>query len=154
RLVAFDPADPASSSATSVDPSRRLSGLACPSTSFCAAVDDAGREVEGDPSTPAAWTPRPIAGAGAVSSLAWVSGTECIAGDAAGFVFVGTGPPVDQTTPSISGQAIEGRTLTEHHGTWTYAPLSYSYQWEDCDTQGAACTAIPNATGQTYVLTA
>jgi hypothetical protein len=89
-----------------------------------------------------------------LASLACPSATECIAGDAAGFLFVGTGPPVDQTAPSISGDAIEGRTLTEHHGTWTYAPLSYSYQWEDCDLHGAACTAIPHATGQTYVLAA
>jgi hypothetical protein len=54
----------------------------------------------------------------------------------------------------ISGSTTQGQTLTEAHGSWTNSPMSYAYQWEDCDASGNSCTAISGATGQTYVLTA
>lgn len=61
--------------------------------------------------------------------------------------------PVKITSPSISGVATQGQTLTEVHGTWTDSPSSYKYQWEDCDTTGADCSAISGATSQQYTLT-
>jgi hypothetical protein len=61
--------------------------------------------------------------------------------------------PVDVTTPTISGTAKRGQTLTENHGTWTHSPTSYSYQWERCDTTGNNCSAITGATAQTYTVT-
>ena len=62
-------------------------------------------------------------------------------------------PPVNDTSPSITGLAKEGQTLAEVNGTWTPAPDSRSYQWEDCNTAGGDCSAIAGANKQTYQLT-
>lgn len=59
-------------------------------------------------------------------------------------------PPVNTAAPTVSGSALAGRTLTAQLGTWTgTAPLSYAYQWQRCDTQGANCTVLKTPT-QTY----
>jgi 5-hydroxyisourate hydrolase-like protein (transthyretin family) len=60
--------------------------------------------------------------------------------------------PVNSAAPSISGEALEGLTLTESHGSWTNQPTAYSYQWQDCDSAGSNCSAIAGATSQTYTL--
>jgi hypothetical protein len=57
-------------------------------------------------------------------------------------------PPTVISAPSIAGTAQQGSLVTEHHGTWTGSPTSFSYQWERCAASG--CTAIPGATSQTY----
>jgi hypothetical protein len=62
-------------------------------------------------------------------------------------------PPLNVFPPSISGGASQGRALTELHGTWTNAPTSYSYQWEECNGSGQACAAVAGATGPSYVVT-
>ncbi len=67
---------------------------------------------------------------------------------------VAEGVPVSTSSPSITGAAFEGATLTESNGSWTNNPVSYSYQWEDCDDTQSVCTPIVGATGQTYQLTA
>ena len=46
-----------------------------------------------------------------------------------------TGPPqIDNTNPQ------QGQTLTVTNGTWDNNPLSYLYQWQDCDQDGQNCT--------------
>lgn len=64
------------------------------------------------------------------------------------------GSPIAVTPPTISGVTVRGQVLTEGHGTWRNNPTSYAYQWQDCDTAGANCTAISGATAQTYTLQA
>jgi hypothetical protein len=64
-------------------------------------------------------------------------------------------PPSNDTLPATSGTAQEGQTLTASAGTWSgTTPMTYIYQWQRCDSAGAACAAIAGATGTTYVLTA
>src|SRR5207247_430119 len=63
-------------------------------------------------------------------------------------------PPSNTTLPTITGTAQEGQTLTESHGTWTNNRTSYTYQWQQCNSEGSGCTAISGATNQTYVLSA
>ena len=58
--------------------------------------------------------------------------------------------PVNTAPPTVSGTAQQGQTLTEHHGSWTNGPTSYSYQWLQCNNEGANCSAIAGATKQTY----
>jgi hypothetical protein len=59
-------------------------------------------------------------------------------------------PPTNQGPPTIVGTVAQGQTLTEQHGQWTGNPSGYGLQWEDCDSAGHNCTAIPGATGQSY----
>jgi hypothetical protein len=67
-------------------------------------------------------------------------------------------PPDNTSEPSISGQAIEGRTLTANAGTWSGStPMSFQYRWLRCPTDGGAadgsnCLTIGGATGNTYRL--
>jgi hypothetical protein len=60
--------------------------------------------------------------------------------------------PVNETTPSVSGIAQTGQTLTASTGSWSEGPTGYAYQWQRCDTSGANCTAIPGASSQTLLL--
>jgi hypothetical protein len=63
------------------------------------------------------------------------------------------GLPLNTAPPTISGNLAEGQTLTEAHGSWSENPTSYTYQWQDCDSSGASCSAIAGASAQTYTLT-
>ena len=63
-------------------------------------------------------------------------------------------PPVNVTAPTITGTAQQGQTLTEHNGTWSNEPTSYSYQWLQCDSLGTSCLPISGATKQTYTVAA
>jgi hypothetical protein len=63
--------------------------------------------------------------------------------------------PANTAAPTISGTAQEGKTLTESHGSWIpKKPAGYSYQWQDCNASGTACSAIAGATSETYTATA
>jgi len=47
-----------------------------------------------------------------------------------------------------------GQTVTADPGTWTgKQPISFSYRWLRCNTQGGDCVAIGGATSRTYRLT-
>ena len=64
---------------------------------------------------------------------------------------VSAGPPVNTDPPKVSGTLAIGDTLTATSGTWTGAqPISISYQWERCDTNGGNCNYIGGATGASY----
>jgi hypothetical protein len=65
-----------------------------------------------------------------------------------------TGVPQATSAPVITGNPVEGQTLTEGHAGWSNSPTSYAYQWQDCDGYGKACTAIPGAAAQTYTVAA
>lgn len=60
--------------------------------------------------------------------------------------------PQAQTTPTISGAAVEGQVLTEAHGTWTDNPSGWGIEWQRCNAAAAGCAAIAGATSQTYTL--
>jgi hypothetical protein len=56
--------------------------------------------------------------------------------------------PVNSVRPTVSGSAVQGRTLTASAGTWSGIPApSFSYQWERCNQTGQACNAISGAAG-------
>ena len=61
--------------------------------------------------------------------------------------------PLNTGLPVISGTPQGGRTLSTSNGTWTGAPTSYTYQWEDCNSAGASCVSIAGATASEYTLT-
>jgi hypothetical protein len=58
--------------------------------------------------------------------------------------------PVNIAPPAVSGIAQQGQPLTAAPGAWSNPPVSFAYQGQRCDAGGAACVAIPGATGRTY----
>ena len=68
-------------------------------------------------------------------------------------VAVAARPPVNDTTPAVTGVLRVGGTVTGVPGDWSgTGPITYSYAWERCDAAG--CTPIPGATSPDHVVTA
>lgn len=90
--------------------------------------------------------------AGVASVLALAAGT--VGADATVVVQQApASPPVNTALPVVSGTAQVGQTLTASTGSWGGTqPLSYAYQWQRCDSGGAACGAIVGATGSSYLV--
>jgi lysozyme len=62
-----------------------------------------------------------------------------------------SGPPATSLPPTIVGSAKVGATLAAIPGSWTGGkPVSFTYQWQQCDAAGGNCLPIANATGETY----
>jgi glucose/arabinose dehydrogenase len=66
-----------------------------------------------------------------------------------------SGPPRNESKPTVSGEARQGRILTASAGTWSgTTPMTFAYQWLRCNKLGQSCVAIPAATNATYTPTA
>jgi hypothetical protein len=62
--------------------------------------------------------------------------------------------PASQSQPTISGNMTLNSTLTVNPGSWSGTqPMTFSYQWQRCDSNGNHCGNINGATGNTYKLT-
>ncbi|HEY4823677.1 MAG TPA: hypothetical protein VIH49_01415, partial [Solirubrobacteraceae bacterium] len=59
-------------------------------------------------------------------------------------------PPTNTVAPTLSGMALTGETLKASTGTWTGSPSSFAYQWQDCNSAGAACANISGASASSY----
>ncbi len=61
--------------------------------------------------------------------------------------------PSSTSAPTTTGEPFVGQTLSASTGVWSgLTPISYSYQWQDCNTTGGECANIAGATASTYVL--
>ncbi len=61
--------------------------------------------------------------------------------------------PANTASPTISGAAQLGSTLTANPGSWTGpGPITFAYQWSRCDQFGDKCAFVTGATSQTYTL--
>jgi hypothetical protein len=60
--------------------------------------------------------------------------------------------PVATSPPTITGNALQGQTLTATTGTWTAADATFTYQWQRCDAAGANCVPVAGATASTYAV--
>jgi hypothetical protein len=59
--------------------------------------------------------------------------------------------PSNTSPPSISGEPFEGQTISASTGRWRgTSPLSYSYQWQSCNSSGGECADITGATSDGY----
>ena len=61
--------------------------------------------------------------------------------------------PENTSPPTISGTAVEGRTLDGNNGSWSHNPTAYAYAWLRCDRNGNHCATIGGARGTRYTLT-
>ena len=67
---------------------------------------------------------------------------------------VAGGAPSNTAVPSITGDPLDGQTLTSSVGTWSGdTPISYARQWRRCDASGGGCADIAGATDSAYALT-
>ena len=55
--------------------------------------------------------------------------------------------------PGVTGTAAVGRTLEVSTGSWSPTPAKLTYGWQRCNANGRLCTAIAQATGNTYTPT-
>jgi hypothetical protein len=63
------------------------------------------------------------------------------------------GTPANSTTPSVSGSALVGSTITGTKGTWVGdQPITYSFSWLRCDKEGNSCNPISGAAKTSYKL--
>jgi hypothetical protein len=60
--------------------------------------------------------------------------------------------PTNTATPTISGTAQDGSTLTVSQGTWTDSPTSFAYAWSRCDANGDNCAVVAGATASSYTV--
>ncbi len=66
---------------------------------------------------------------------------------------IGAIVPSNTGLPSISGLLKDGQSLSAAVGSWTGTePISYAYQWLQCNSKGEACKEISGATGATLGL--
>jgi hypothetical protein len=79
------------------------------------------------------------------------SGGSTIAQAASAVIAARGTAPASTGAPTIAGTATVGGTLTASNGGWTgTTPISYTYQWQRCASNGSSCAAIAGATAQTY----
>ncbi len=62
--------------------------------------------------------------------------------------------PANTGTPTITGTAQQGSTLTGANGTWSNTPTAYAYAWSRCDANGDACSTVAGASAATFALAA
>jgi hypothetical protein len=83
-----------------------------------------------------------------------IAALVAICASAVGAASAHAAPPVNLTPPTISGNAVEGQTLTGTNGTWEdEGNLTFELQWRRSDGVGGY-ENIQGETGSTYVLTA
>ena len=68
-------------------------------------------------------------------------------------VTCGIGLPVDNSPPQLTGTPTKGETLELAAGGWSGKYLTFTYQWQRCDAQGADCAPIPGETVVTQLRT-
>ena len=57
-----------------------------------------------------------------------------------------------QSLPRLSGQALQGQTVTTSTGSWSPTPTCYAYQWRRSTDGGATWTNIAGATASGYTV--
>ncbi len=61
--------------------------------------------------------------------------------------------PASNELPTVSGNPAAGQTLSAQNGSWTGSrPLTYAFQWQRCNGEGAECVNVEGANGETFLL--
>jgi len=69
------------------------------------------------------------------------------------FAFTVSRTPVNSLAPTIAGQPVDGQTLMSTPGSWSgAASISYTYQWQHCDSTGQQCADLVGETEPTIAV--
>ena len=61
--------------------------------------------------------------------------------------------PSSGKAPEILGSLVDGQLLRATSGSWSGSePITYAYQWLECNAAGEKCTEISKATASTLQL--
>ncbi|MHB8469162.1 MAG: CHRD domain-containing protein [Gaiellaceae bacterium] len=61
--------------------------------------------------------------------------------------------PANTKQPNPSGTPQEGQTVTVDNGFWSgLAPITFTYQWQNCTAVNPVCTSIAGATKSSYLI--
>jgi hypothetical protein len=61
--------------------------------------------------------------------------------------------PTNSALPSVGGNPQVGQALTATSGSWEgTTPIAYTYQWQDCNASGEACSNVSGATSAGYTV--
>ena len=82
------------------------------------------------------------------------TGTTPAYSSLAGIVAASSATFAATAQPSLGGTPAVGQQLKVSGGTFTQTPAGATYAWLRCNANGRVCTAIANATADTYVVTA
>jgi hypothetical protein len=59
--------------------------------------------------------------------------------------------PANTEPPAVVGSAQDGELVVAKDGEWSGTnPMTFTYQWQRCDGNGANCASIAGATAKTY----
>lgn len=62
-----------------------------------------------------------------------------------------TSKPSEAAPPTIAGTPQDNRTLTASPGKWNGSqPITFAYQWRQCDSNGGGCSDLKGETNQWY----
>ncbi len=110
----------------------------------CAAISGATGKTYKLPTTAGGGTVRVL-----VTATASGSSTEALSAP----ITVSAKALADVSLPMLSGATQVAHTLTATSGLWTDAVgITYTYQWERCNSGGESCASIAGATESTYTL--
>jgi hypothetical protein len=82
------------------------------------------------------------------------SGSASSTAESAKTAVVSTGSaPANTSKPTISGNLVQGESLTAGNGSWSGdTPITYSYQWKRCNSSGSSCSNVgSNSSSYTLV---
>jgi hypothetical protein len=60
--------------------------------------------------------------------------------------------PVNTVAPVLSGQALQGQTVSASTGSWSPTPTTYTYQWQRSTDGGSTWTTIGGAVSSSYTV--
>jgi len=153
-LISRDPsnASPAWTTLAGID-TKSPDGVSCAPGPLCVAVDIEGNAVlttDAASEAPTWSMPSAIDEGEYLAAVACPVATLCVAVGGSHAVFGHLDSPANVTPPTLSGHAVEGRTLAATSGSWSGSPGVFEYQWQRCK---ASCVNVAGAVGHTYTLT-
>src|SRR4051812_4808851 len=81
------------------------------------------------------------------------SGEATAASSPTAAITTANGIPANSSPPTITGAATVGTTLASTTGSWVGdQPITYSYQWLQCDPSGNSCAALAGEISSSYKL--